>query len=191
MLRSLRSFLRIEKNTTKEFWLSHILILISTVLGVYLAAKAGLDTAIKFELVQSDRNSYYLQASLRDEFDDNTKRVIAMCEAIMDDRYALYLGQKDKQILDKYIWTTMQESDDTFQVPSKVLTGVRRYYNMADNVIYSITRAEYGNSWNLNYSRQIQPLLEATKKARKEILPAMDKELQRLKSRLEKHNIAL
>jgi len=187
----LKQLLSIDKNSTKEFWLSHTLILLSTVFAVYLAAKAGLDTAVQFELVQSDRNSYYLQSSLMDEFKDNTEQVIEMCETIMDERYALYLGQRGKHELDKFVWTAMQDSADTFEIPSTILTGVRRYYKAADETILSITHADYGRSWNMNYSRQIPVLLEKTKKARAEIIPEMEKELQRLRTRLAQHDIKL
>ena len=181
----------VEKSSTKEFWLSHLVILLSTVIAVFLAAKAGLDSAVEFEMIQSDRNSYYLQASLLDEFKDNTNQVTEMCNLCSDteQRYSLYLGQKNKHDLDKFVWTAMQDSADTFEVPSVILTGVRRYYKSADGLIYSITNADYGNSWNYNYSRHIPELLEETKKTRVKLIPIMEKELKRLKERLESKGV--
>jgi len=187
----LKQLLSIDKDTTKEFWLSHSLILVSTVFAVYLAAKAGLETAVEFELVQAERNSYYLQSSLMDEFKDNTNQVLKMCEGLEDERYYLYLGHEEKHQLDKFVWSAMQESSATFEIPSGILTGVRRYYKVADGTIFSITHAEYGRTWNMNYNKQIPTLLEQTKQARAEIIPQMEKELKRLKTRLQKHNIDL
>ena len=181
----------VENNTTKEFWLSHILILVSTVFAVYLAAKAGLETAVEFEVVQSDRNSYYLQSSLMDEFKDNTDQVIEMCEICLDDRYALYLGKQGKHELDKFIWTAMQDSADTFEVPGAVLTGVRRYYKSADKTIYSITHADEGGYWTQKYKEKVQALLKETKATKARVLPRMQKELDRLENNLKKHNIDL
>jgi len=179
-----KELFHIDKNSNKEFWLSHLVILLSTVIAVYLAAKAGLDSAVEFEMIQSDRNSYYLQASLLDEFKDNTDQVTEMCNICSDGRYSLYLGQKNKHDLDKFVWTAMQDSADTFEVPSVILTGVRRYYKSADSLIYSISNADYGKSWNYNYSRHIPELLEETKTTRGKLIPIMEKELKRLKGRL-------
>lgn len=187
----IKEMFAIDKNTTKEFWLSHLVILLSTVVAVYLAAKAGLDTAVEFEMLQSDRNSYYLQSSLRDEFKDNTDQVIKMCEICLDQRYSLYLGQKGKYDLDKFVWTAMQDSADTFEVPSTILTGVRRYYKSADRTIYSITNADYGRGWNSYYSRQIPELLKQTQETRAQLLPLMDRELKRLKSNLQSKGVEL
>ena len=184
----LKSLLRVEKNN-KEFWLSHILILVSTVFAVYLAAKAGLQTAVEFEQVQSSRNSYFLQSSLMDEFKDNTAQILLMCEAIENRRQGLYFGQKHKHDLDLYIWSAMQESSNTFEVPSVILTGVRRYYRSTQKTVATITNAEYGQYWNESYERLIPTLLAQTKKAQAETIPAMQKELQRLKERLAENNI--
>jgi len=187
----MKKMFSIEKDTTKEFWLSHILILVSTVFAVYLAAKAGLETAVEFEIVQSDRNSYYLQRSLMDEFKDNTEQVIEMCEICLDDRYALYLGKQGKHGLDKFIWTAMQDSADTFEVPGSVLTGVRRYYKSADKTIYSITHADEGGYWTQKYKEKVEALLKETKETKATVLPRMQKEIDRLKTNLKKHNIDL
>ena len=181
----------VDKNSTKEFWLSHVLVIISTVFAVYLAAQAGLSTAIEFESIQSDRNSYYLQSSLLDEFKDNTDQVIEMCEVCLDDRYSLYLGQKGKHNLDKFIWISMQDSADTFEVPSVILTGVRRYYKSADKTIYSVTNADYGRSWNQYYSRQIPTLLKETKEIKEKLIPIMEKEIASLKNKLESNGVEL
>jgi len=184
----LYSFLSVGKNN-KEFWFSHLLIIVSTVFAVYLAAKAGLQTAIEFEQVQSSRNSYYLQSSLMNEFKDNTDQIIAMCKGIEEERYGLYLGQQHKHDLDTYVWTAMQDSADTFEIPSSILTGVRRLYRNADKTITTITQAEYGQYWNNNYAQQVPLLLAQTKKAQTEIIPKMQKELQRLKVALAKNDI--
>lgn len=199
----LKDLFHVEKNSTKEFWLSHFVVLVSTVCAVYLAAMAGLQTAVDFEMVQSDRNSYYLQSSLLDEFKDNTDQALKIVEDCLedDDEYGdggkskkkwKYLEEKGKHDLEKFVWTAMLDSSDTFEVPSPVLTGVRRYYKLADKVIGSITNAEYGNkSWGYPYRNQSIALLKASREAKSKLIPMMQKELDRLKKRLESKGVDL
>ena len=54
-----------------EFWIGNLFVVFSTVLGVYLAAHAALETAIQFEAVRADRDSYYVRTSLHNELKYN------------------------------------------------------------------------------------------------------------------------
>jgi hypothetical protein len=42
----------VDGNEDLKFWVSHLIILLATVLGVYLAASAGLKSAVQFELIK-------------------------------------------------------------------------------------------------------------------------------------------
>ena len=184
-----KNLFNVEKNSTKEFWLSHIVILISTVFAVYLAAKAGLDTAIEFEEIQSDRNSYYLQKSLLDEFKDNTDQVIKMIKICDEQRYSIYFGKKNKSNLDLFVWEAMKDSSDTFEIPSTILTGIRRYYKSANPTLYAIENMSYGRMWNGSYFRKLPPLKKETKEIRTKLIPIMEAEINRLKERLESKGV--
>ena len=67
--------LNVSKSKTTEFWVSHLIIFAGTIIGVYLAASAGLKVAIQFELIKSDRDSYYMRSALLDELKDNTDTI--------------------------------------------------------------------------------------------------------------------
>ena len=62
---------KVRESGNKEFWLSHAVILLSTVLGVYLAAQAGYRTALDFEVTRAQRDSYFMRVALLDELNDN------------------------------------------------------------------------------------------------------------------------
>ena len=194
----IKNLLEVEKSKTKEFWLSNLVILISTVLAVYLAARAGLATAVEFEMVRSDRSSYYLQSSLLDEFKDNTDLALKLSEDSMDKepdkkgkrKVFQYLG-KNKHEIDTYVWTAMLESSETFEIKSQILTGIRRYNKLAKRVIDSVSKAEYGKSWNYRYTSQIISLLKETKKAKSKLIPMMQEEILILKKRLDSYGVHL
>jgi len=186
----IKELFHIEKNSTKEFWISHLVVLVSTVFAVYLAAAAGLQTAVEFELVQSERNSYYLQSSLLDEFKDNTDQALKIStdflgkELDSNGKHVLfqYVGVQNERELDKFVWTSMQDSSDTFEVPRRILTGVRQYYKLADKAIYSVSHSTQRPS---HIKREIvPPLLKATEEAQAKLIPLMQKELDRLRKRL-------
>jgi hypothetical protein len=52
-----------------------LVILLSTVLGVYLAAQAGYNTAIQFEVTRGEREAYYLRRALLEEVKSNLRSV--------------------------------------------------------------------------------------------------------------------
>ena len=193
----LKNLFHIEGNSTKEFWLSHLVVLVSTVCAVYLAAMAGLQTAVEFEVVQSERNSYYLQSSLLDEFKDNTEQALKMSEDCLGEEVDSngkhlifkYVGVKNEHELDKFIWTAMLDSSDTFEIPRRILTGVRQYYKLADRSIYLVT---HSNQRPSHTKRElIPPLLKATKEVRSKLIPIMQEEIDRLRKRLESKGVDL
>ena len=47
------SIFKVRDEGNLEFWVSNVVIILSTVLGVYLAAQAGYRTALDFELART------------------------------------------------------------------------------------------------------------------------------------------
>ena len=43
---------KVRETGNAEFWISHLMIMASTVLGVYLAAQAGYKAALEFEVAR-------------------------------------------------------------------------------------------------------------------------------------------
>jgi hypothetical protein len=66
---------KVRESGNVEYWISQAVILVSTVLGVYLAARAGYSTAIQFEVARGEREGYYLRRALIDEVKSNLSSV--------------------------------------------------------------------------------------------------------------------
>jgi hypothetical protein len=71
---------KVRESGNAEFWISNLIIMASTVLGVYLAAQAGYRTALEFEVARGDRDGYYMRRALLDELKDNVAAVKAWSE---------------------------------------------------------------------------------------------------------------
>ena len=117
-----------------SFWLNQVLLVVSTIFGVYLAAKSGLEQVLKFYSYSKMEDNYYLHTSLCDKVNDNLENI---------KRYSLLLVQSphtseleyNKPTLEKYIWHTMQYLFTTLETPSIFLTQIRRFYSCAERVI--------------------------------------------------------
>ena len=96
-------FLPRDKNNA-EFWLSHALVIGSTVLGVYLAAAAGYRVGMELQAVRSDRESYYLQLALLAEVNDNLRQVEHWSEQYLNVSRGQFVGRSEQYRLETYVW---------------------------------------------------------------------------------------
>jgi hypothetical protein len=71
---------KVRESGNAEFWISNLVIMASTVMGVYLAALAGYKTALEFEVARGERDGYYMRRALLDELKDNLVAVKAWGE---------------------------------------------------------------------------------------------------------------
>ncbi len=169
-----------------EFWVSNLFIMASTVLGVYLAAQAGFRTAVEFETVRSEREGYYMRRALYEEFKDNLDQEDRVYEFIVNkDGWRNRNGNADQYKLQSFVWDTMKQQSITFQLPTEILNGVRRYY---DNAASTAVNLAQGQGTAIQAAKS---LAEETKKARETTLPIMEKSIAALRSRLVAKQVAL
>lgn len=179
-----KQVLDVSKNKTVEFWVSHTIILAATIIGVYLAASAGLKVAIQFELIKSDRNSYYMRSALLDELKDNTETIKQWGTAYRGGNAGKFIGKPQNFKLDTYVWTSMKDNPSTFEIPSKILTKVRRYYRDMDIGLSKMTsRAPAANDVDL--------MLKQTESMKNNTLVLLQENLKQLKKRLEDLEVPL
>ncbi len=156
-----------------RFWIGQIMVILSTVLGVYLAANAGFERAIEFDAMVNKRSAYRLLGSLEAELKDNITIVNKLTENLQlvnkDRTYMLRRHQTGK-----FIWQAMLESDHTFQVPAEVLTGVRRYYKNLEILRYELENSKIPSSYFITRIKEEHSILEKT------VLPKIDNEKQHL-----------
>jgi hypothetical protein len=179
-------FLPRDKNNM-EFWLSHALIVGSTVLGVYLAALAGYKVAVEFEAVKSQRAGYYLQSALMAELSDNLDHVEQWVEIYVDIGRGrnTFTGRPEQYSLETFVWSAMATSNATFEVPPEVLTGVRRFYRRTAG---NLARMTDNAQTTLPNIKQMRRDLE---QARQDVMPALGRSVERLRRRLEQVQVTL
>ena len=177
-------FLPREKNNA-EFWLSHILIVGSTILGVYLAAAAGYRVGMDLQTVRSDRESYYLQLALLAEVTDNLRHVEDWAEEYVTGSKGKFVGRGEQYRLETYVWDATARSEVAFQVPPEALTGIRRLYRQLSSELANLSDDTLTTAPDhLQIQRNIDD-------ARRTVLPALTESIDALRIRLEQTGIAI
>jgi hypothetical protein len=79
----------------------------------------------------------------------------------------------------------MQESPSTFEIPNEILTGIRRYYAHSRSNLDKMTRKNYAAH------DDVKAMQAESVKVRKELLPLLKKDIEKLKSKVELYGIEL
>ena len=164
-----------------SYWVGHIFIIIATILGVYLAAVAGFEKAIQFELVRSDRDTYYLVTALQTEAQDN----IVVLEDFMK-RYESNYSEPilHKPFTSKFIWEGMKYSSSTYEIPYTLLNETKNYYRNIDRLFKRL---------DLGGARQRKSVFKLIRKENStfeaDILPKIEEYRNDLKKILSQNNI--
>jgi hypothetical protein len=201
-MRRIVHIFKVRDTGNAEFWVANLIVLVSTVLGVYLAAQAGYKAAMEFEVARADRDGYYLRRALLDEVKENLDKVdewgagvektlrnrISTDYFLPTDTWHSYFSEKsgwkggnwapDEIKMNTFVWETMKQQSTTFHLSPKVLSAVRRYYENMDNNDKDIRSRD----WKAGVAAKA--IVTDTRKMRDEITPALEADLNRLKSRL-------
>ena len=177
-------FFNISGNSNREFWFGHALILLATVMAVYLAASAGLQSAVEFELIKSDRDSYYMRSALLDEVKDNTQQMEQWGKEYRGGKARKFIGNSEDYKLDDFIWQTMKDTPSTFEIPSPILTGIRRYYRLSEYTLRHMTAKKPA-------ADKVDLMLEATAAFNKDVMPLLETDIQNLGRKLGSLDIKL
>lgn len=166
----------------KEFWLGNMFIILSTVLGVYLAAHSGLKTAMEFDQISSDKDNYYLRANLRDEVLYNigiTERIIKTIDKIGT------FDRSNYPNFQTYILDTMKQQPNTLKTPNNILNGVLRYYDDVNSLFDKRRRVL------ISYPELANKLRDRVASFKKETLVKMEDDLAALRTRLQLADVEL
>ena len=103
------------------------MVIASTILGVYLAAYAGFERALEFDVLVNKRSAYHLITAMEAELKDNIEINKQLTKTVSNEQYdKKYFVRRSP--MGHFVWDAMLETDKTFQVPADIITGVRRYY---------------------------------------------------------------
>ena len=173
---------KVFEGLNKEFWIGHLLVMVSTVLGVYLAAHSGLKSAIEFDSIASDRDNYYLRANLRDEVLYN----ISIAESII--KTINKIGTFDRRNypnFQTYVLDTMKEQSNTLKTPNIILNGTLQYYGSVHDLL------EQRQRHLISYTQLAGSLRKTIDRFRTDVIRVMDNDLASLKQRLESNGVKL
>jgi hypothetical protein len=176
---------KVRKEGNAEFWVANLVIVFSTVLGVYLAAQAGYRTALDFELARGEREGYFMRRALIEEVKDNLDQADRWADIFINKDGWRFKGSPDNFKLQGYVWETMKEQATTFQLPPVILTAIRRYYDNAGNYAKDLAQ---GSGIAVEAAKTYAA---DTKKMREQTLPLMEKDMGGLKNRLAARGVAL
>jgi hypothetical protein len=195
---------------------------VSTVLGVYLAARS----AYRNTVIRSERDGYFMRAALFDELKENVAAVDAWStdfQAHLDrnpaiQAHAAELNESaDPEIvksghawvawwkagsafrltdinnnppvlaLSTFIWDAMKQQSITFQLPTRFLSAVRRYYGIIGSSMPQVATRD-------NLVRQQNAAVtiwRETRYMRDTVVPAFEKSLKILRAELQRKGITL
>ena len=167
------------KNT--EFLVTQLCMIGATVAGVYLAASQGLKSAIEFQLVESDRSSYYQQTSLAHELRTNTEELERYIELWQKPNTIVAEGYLP--IFDTFIWQSSTENEGTFEISPPLLLGMVEFHREVNAAI----EARLGKQ--VSREDMIRTLIAQRDKARNETLPGLEKSRDTLREKLDRYGI--
>lgn len=93
-----------------------------------------------------------------------------------------YIGNPEAFKLDNHVWTTMQEAQGTFEIPSNILTSVRRYYVNTSVYLLNMTSKD-------GAAVQVDNMLNETRKIKSETLPLLEADVDNLAAKLQRVGI--
>lgn len=164
-----------------SFWVSQISMIIATVLGVYLAAQQGLQQAVVFEQIQSDKNNFYLRQSLQHELSDNLMLIEGYTEQIKN--ISVHAVTRYNLVLDTFVWESMKFSPATLETPSALLSESRKFYREINDIHGKIKT----NFYSAHYGTKL--LLEQVEHMKTVVLPMFEADINQLKHALAQQDV--
>jgi hypothetical protein len=169
--------------TSSAFWVGHLLMVIATIAGVFLAAQAGLQQAILFDEVVSKQNNYYLRASLYEEVKDNLGILREYDTNYLSRGIPMHQIRANTPKISRYVWETMKYSQSTLETPSYFLGEIRRFYAEVDDIVSKREAKTYGPS---HASKLMKTALD---RIEKEVLPKLLSNIETLAKELKEYDV--
>lgn len=179
----LRNLANPDKGT--RFWLAQILMLTSTIIGVYLAGMIGFEKGMQFDELRTQKVVYHMLSSIEGELDDNLNAMQKLTEEIKTLPFPIMQRLREERGLDTFIWESMKESSETFRIPSDIITGIRRYYSNMEGIMRRLEKSELGRS---NAADQIK---SESAKVKELVMIRIHEEKQRIEDILVSQNMTV
>lgn len=174
---------KLPKFGNAEFFISQLCMVAATIAGVYLASSEGLKAAIEFQLIESDRSSYYQQTALAHELKTNTDELHDFITLWEKPNTIVTEGYLPR--FDTFVWKASTESEGTFEIAPPLLLGMVEFHREVNGAI----EARLGRK--TSREDMMKTLTAQREKARNETLPGLEKSRAQLRERLERYGVAV
>lgn len=112
---------------SKSYWVGHFVSILATVIGVYFAAVAGFNVALKIEMISADRGTYYVSSSLQKELQFNVENINTYIENGKGKQF-VYKEHLAGIQLNDFVFQSAKYSDSTFEIEPTLLSELSIYY---------------------------------------------------------------
>jgi hypothetical protein len=168
-----------------RFWLAQILMLASTVIGVYLAGMIGFEKGMQFDELRSQKVVYHMLSSIEGELDDNLNAMQKLTGELKTLPFPIMQRLRQERGLDTFIWESMKESSETFRIPSDIITAIRRYYSNMEGIMRRLEKSELGRN---HAADQIK---SESAKVKELVMIRIHEEKQRIEDTLASNNMTV
>lgn len=170
-----------------EFWIGNLFVVFSTVLGVYLAAHAALETAIQFESVRADRDSYYVRTSLHNELENNIGVYEEIIKNYRDGKSGYSKNSQWQNHPEYFVWESLKSSPALITTPPEILAGVANFYKYSGLVIEKLSKRGPTNDTIYIANKFDEKIIEF----KESTIPLLEQNLENLRQELTENKIEL
>jgi len=176
----------VSKRQNAIFWVGQLAVIFSTILGVYLAASAGLKTAVEFHSVISDEKNFYTLSALKEEVSSNNQLVLDFAEQsfVFDDEGKITAHRSGTlPTLNWFVWKTMTNATETLELPVDILKDTNRYYiDLLEEIDNFERQAGRDKLFAARRLYKLANTIEAT------LITRMDEQIQTYRARFNNHD---
>lgn len=169
-----------KNSPNAEFWMSHLLLIISTVFGVYLAALQGFEVGIKLNNASDKKASYQVQAKLLDEVQYNLERLDTWLADIKDGNLPKYRERPDAFNLSTVIWESLRQQPAAMDLPRDALTRLRRFYTRGPELWGNLTSTDVHRNTRDDLTTLVAETRDTVVPRLKGNLAELEEELERI-----------
>jgi hypothetical protein len=179
-----------------EFWVSNALVMLSSIVGVYLAARASYRNSVHLEIAKAEREGYFLRVALLDELKDNIDYVGKFAAVFVAKQGESWGESLDDFKLQSFVWDTMKHQSITFQIPAEILSAIRRFHDGVAGKVREINKMSHVTPINqaptISFYGHIGEKMVAPARAiedaamvmRKVTIPALERDIASLQASL-------
>jgi len=175
----------VSKRQNAVFWAGQLAVIFSTILGVYLAASAGLKTALNFHSLISHEKNFYTLSALRSEVDNNNQLLIDFTQnqfVFNENKEMVAHKSARPPALNWFVWLTMSNATETLELPVDILKETNRYYLELTKEI-----ANYEKRGGMDKLFAAKRLHKLSRETQKTLIARMDQHIAIYQSRFSAH----